>query len=231
MAKKAPRRTAQRILEAALDLFNRFGEPNVSTTLVAGELNIRPEWSHDGTTLYFYQVRPRPTFRSIPVAGGPSREIAPWSYRSQYGAAVDPDGRVAVYAAVDRGLLQQSRLRELDTGRETALPFAMYEHSFSRDGRWIAGESRDGEVMLCGVSSRSCEPLTPMHRFGLISLAWSADGARLFYVRHTSAGTFGDVMSVGVHGGEVETHGVRLCCEMLGGWKTRTSSSSWTSTM
>jgi len=183
------------------------GSNFTSVTNGAGELNIRPEWSHDGTTLYFYQVRPRPTFRSISVAGGPSREIAPWSYRSQYGAAVDPDGRVAVYAAVDRGLLQQSRLRELDTGRETALPFAMYEHSFSRDGRWIAGESRDGEVMLCGVSSRSCEPLTPMHRFGLISLAWSADGARLFYVRHTSAGTFGDVMSVGVHGGEVETHG------------------------
>jgi len=42
MARKAPRRTAQRILEAALDLFNRFGEPNVSTTLVAGELNISP---------------------------------------------------------------------------------------------------------------------------------------------------------------------------------------------
>ena len=40
MAKKAPRRTAERILEAALDLFNRFGEPNVSTTLVAGELGI-----------------------------------------------------------------------------------------------------------------------------------------------------------------------------------------------
>jgi hypothetical protein len=32
MVKKAPRRTAERILEVTLDLFNRFGEPNVSTT-------------------------------------------------------------------------------------------------------------------------------------------------------------------------------------------------------
>lgn len=52
MAKKAPRRTAQRILEAALELFNRFGEPNVSTTLVAGELNISP-----GNLYYHYPAK------------------------------------------------------------------------------------------------------------------------------------------------------------------------------
>ena len=42
MAKKAPRRTAQRIAEVTLALFNRFGEPNVSTTLISAELNISP---------------------------------------------------------------------------------------------------------------------------------------------------------------------------------------------
>ena len=42
MVKKAPRRTAERILEVALDLFNRFGEPNVSTTLISAELGISP---------------------------------------------------------------------------------------------------------------------------------------------------------------------------------------------
>ncbi|MEJ8824004.1 TetR/AcrR family transcriptional regulator [Variovorax humicola] len=52
MAKKAPRRTAQRILEASLDLFNRFGEPNVSTTLVAAELNISP-----GNLYYHYPAK------------------------------------------------------------------------------------------------------------------------------------------------------------------------------
>ena len=40
MVKKAPRRTAERILETTLDLFNRFGEPNVSTTLISAELRI-----------------------------------------------------------------------------------------------------------------------------------------------------------------------------------------------
>jgi AcrR family transcriptional regulator len=42
MAKKAPRRTAERIAEVTLQLFNRFGEPNVSTTLISSELNISP---------------------------------------------------------------------------------------------------------------------------------------------------------------------------------------------
>ncbi len=42
MAKKAPRRTAERILETTLALFNRFGEPNVSTTAISAELNISP---------------------------------------------------------------------------------------------------------------------------------------------------------------------------------------------
>jgi AcrR family transcriptional regulator len=39
---KRPRRTAERILEVTLALFNRFGEPNVSTTLISAELNISP---------------------------------------------------------------------------------------------------------------------------------------------------------------------------------------------
>lgn len=50
--KKAPRRTAERILEVTLDLFNRFGEPNVSTTLISAELNISP-----GNLYYHYPAK------------------------------------------------------------------------------------------------------------------------------------------------------------------------------
>jgi AcrR family transcriptional regulator len=52
MAKKAPRRTAERIAEVALALFNRFGEPNVSTTLIAAELGISP-----GNLYYHYPAK------------------------------------------------------------------------------------------------------------------------------------------------------------------------------
>jgi AcrR family transcriptional regulator len=49
---KKPRRTAERILEVTLDLFNRFGEPNVSTTLISAELRISP-----GNLYYHYPAK------------------------------------------------------------------------------------------------------------------------------------------------------------------------------
>jgi AcrR family transcriptional regulator len=52
MSKKAPRRTAERILEVTLELFNRFGEPNVSTTLISAELGISP-----GNLYYHYPAK------------------------------------------------------------------------------------------------------------------------------------------------------------------------------
>jgi AcrR family transcriptional regulator len=52
MPTKKPRRTAERILEVTLDLFNRFGEPNVSTTLISAELRISP-----GNLYYHYPAK------------------------------------------------------------------------------------------------------------------------------------------------------------------------------
>ena len=52
MVKKAPRRTAERILEVSLELFNRFGEPNVSTTLISAEMKISP-----GNLYYHYPAK------------------------------------------------------------------------------------------------------------------------------------------------------------------------------
>ena len=49
---KRPRRTAERILETTLLLFNRFGEPNVSTTLISAELGISP-----GNLYYHYPAK------------------------------------------------------------------------------------------------------------------------------------------------------------------------------
>ena len=51
-ATKKPRRTAERILEVTLDLFNRFGEPNVSTTLISAEMGISP-----GNLYYHYPAK------------------------------------------------------------------------------------------------------------------------------------------------------------------------------
>ena len=51
-AGKAPRRTAQRILQTALAQFNRFGEPNVSVSQIAAELRISA-----GNLHYHYRTK------------------------------------------------------------------------------------------------------------------------------------------------------------------------------
>ena len=50
--KKRPRRTAERILDTTLDLFNCFGEPNTSTTAISAELGISP-----GNLYYHYPAK------------------------------------------------------------------------------------------------------------------------------------------------------------------------------
>ena len=49
---KPPRRTAERILDVTLELFNRFGEPNVSTTVISAEMKISP-----GNLYYHYPAK------------------------------------------------------------------------------------------------------------------------------------------------------------------------------
>lgn len=52
MPLKKPRRTFDRILDVTLVMFNRFGEPNVSTSQLCGELGISP-----GNLFYHHPTR------------------------------------------------------------------------------------------------------------------------------------------------------------------------------
>jgi hypothetical protein len=125
--------------------------------------------------------------------------------RREYQAAVDPKERMVVYSAVEHGRLQESRGHDLESGRETRLPFALAEQRFSRDGRFIAGESRDHEVIVCETVGR-CRALTPKSAHSLTALAWSGDDSRLFFLRRTSARVIGELTSVSVNGGREQAH-------------------------
>jgi AcrR family transcriptional regulator len=52
MPQKKPRRTSERILDVTLAMFNRFGEPNVSTSQLCAELGISP-----GNLFYHHPTR------------------------------------------------------------------------------------------------------------------------------------------------------------------------------
>ena len=192
-----------------MDLFVMDSDGSKPAAITEGvdELNIMPQWSGDGQTLYFYQVHPNQTFRRISVSGGASREIAPWSFRRQYQAAVDPRGRMIIYSSVAQEGLQQSRVRDIETARETALPFALFEQRYSRNGQLIAGESHDHEVVVCEIEE-SCRTLTSKAERSLTALAWSGDDTRLFFLRYTGARTSGELTSVSVDGGATKVHGV-----------------------
>ena len=192
--------------EMQLFVMDADGSNVTAVTDGVGDLNIMPQWSADGETLYFYQVRPTQTFRRLSVSSGASRAIAPWHFGRQYQAAVDPRDRVVVYSAVENGRLQQSRARDLETDAETPLPFALYEQRFSRDGRLIAGESREHEVVLCTRTGR-CQALTPKSDRMVTALAWSSDATRVFFLRHTTPREWAELTSVGVHGGAETVHG------------------------
>jgi hypothetical protein len=102
--------------------------------------------------------------------------------------------------------LQGSRVRDIETANESALPFALFEQRFSHDGRLIAGESHNHEVVVCEIEG-SCRTLTPKAEHGVTALAWSGDNTRLFFLRHTAARTSGELVSVNVEGGATKVYG------------------------
>jgi Tol biopolymer transport system component len=193
--------------EMQLFVMGADGSNLTAVTDGAGELNIMPQWSGDGETLYFYQVHPGLTFRRVSTSGTSSREIASWSFARHYQATVDPRERTVVYSSVEDGRLRESRVRDLGSGSERALPFALYEQRFSRDGRLIAGESAAHEVLVCESATGRCRPLTPKNDYALTTLAWSGDDRRLFFLRHTSARVWGELTSVGIDGSAISVHG------------------------
>jgi Tol biopolymer transport system component len=128
------------------------------------ERNIHPQWSADGSAIYFYQIRPNPSFRKIQIGNSQSTEVVPgWEWGTQNGAQVNPEGTRVVYSQLDKGRSVATMIRDLTTGRESAFKLLSLPR-WSRDGRFIIGYaaaagSSGSELVLCPVDGAECRTL------------------------------------------------------------------------
>jgi Tol biopolymer transport system component len=145
-----------------------------------GQQNIMPAWSADGSALYFYQVRPSPSFRRLAIAETASVEVAPWTWGKQNFAKADSSGRHAVYTVSEGGHPKATLVRDLATGQEKALAEALARPQWSPDGKSILGSTEEDRIMVCPVAGGACKALTKGNR-----PKWSGDGSQIYFFRAT----------------------------------------------
>jgi hypothetical protein len=139
-----------------------------------------PSWSADGQALYFYQQLEAPSFRKVPVAGGPSVLVLPeWTWAVQNQAEVDPAGGQVAYSLLEGPRVKASLLRDLRTGSERLLGPPLADMRWSRDGRRLVGQGDDGNVVVCpSAGPDPCQTLAA----GFFP-TWSGDGSRIYFHR------------------------------------------------
>jgi Tol biopolymer transport system component len=165
-------------------------------TQVKGENNVITHWSGDGTSLYFFQLHPTKSLRRISVDGGTSAEVAPAPFNvfDRGSAWVDPTDRAVAYEVAGGGPNQPKTtlVRDLATGKETALGRAIAGPRWSPDSRTIFGTFVSPDpggdvwnrwnVAACPADGQPCRTL--VRGFRPIPFR---DGVRFFYVRDTGA--------------------------------------------
>jgi Tol biopolymer transport system component len=145
-----------------------------------GELNIMPSWAEDGASLYFYQMRPSPSFRRLSLFARSSIEVAPWTWGKESMARVDPTGRAAVYTLAEAARPKSTRVRDLATRAEKSLAQAISRPQWSPNGQTILGSVNERQVVSCPADGGPCTLLTAGNR-----PKWSRDGARIYFLRST----------------------------------------------
>lgn len=149
-----------------------------------GEQNVHPQWSADGSAVYFYQHRPTSSFRKISLHDGGITELAQgWEWGTHNHARVDPNGKRIIYTRMDKGKPAATMLRDLATGGERAFTLPLRFARWSHDGKFIAGTKikepwSESEITVCPVDGGLCRALTR----GYYPL-WSSDGTIIYFYK------------------------------------------------
>ncbi|MFZ0064024.1 MAG: protein kinase [Pyrinomonadaceae bacterium] len=152
-----------------------------------GEQNVHPQWSADGSAVYFYQHRPTTSFRKISLHDGSITELARgWEWGTHNHARVNPEGTRIIYTRLDKGKPAATMIRDISTGGETAFTQLLRFVRWSRDGKFIAGTNvkeswSDAEITVCAVDGGVCRALTR----GWFP-QWSSDGTLIYFYKVSS---------------------------------------------
>lgn len=160
-----------------------------------------PQWSGDGSFLYFYRVRPRPLSAKCLPDGGESVEMAPWEYNTHFRAQIDPAGRTTVCELHEPARPSRTLMRDLATGWETPLGSPLQGPRWSRDGREIVGWTEDNRVAVCPAAGGDCTVVASG-----IRPRWSGDGSRIYFLRPGQTRGWFDLWSVVRDGSDEKTN-------------------------
>ena len=135
--------------------------------LTAGrELNHQPRWDGDGQNIYFFQVRPTPSFRRMPAPGGPSEQFRDWRWETHGSPMFDPSGRMIAYIrqrapGESGGEPAHTVIHDIATGSERRWPVpATRVTGWSGDSTYVVGARFDGTIAVCTVADGACRILT-----------------------------------------------------------------------
>jgi serine/threonine protein kinase len=149
------------------------------------ERNVHPQWSADGSTIYFYQFQPTVSFRKISVQGGESVELVQgWEWGTHFGALVDPQGKRISYSKMDRGIAAAAMIRDIAKGTEVALGLPLRNMRWSHDGQFILGTNVPArswnlaEITICAVEGEACRKVTKGY-----APHWSHDDALIYFFK------------------------------------------------
>ncbi len=152
-------------------------------TSEAGERNVLPQWSADGSHLYYHQERPSSSLRKIALAGGDSRVVLEdWSWHQRYDTAVGPREDRVVYTPITFDGPQPLRVRELATGEERQLGAVLLTPRWSADGSFVLGADGDDRIHLCPAAGGDCRFLAEG-----FAPRWGGDGDSITFVRRTES--------------------------------------------
>lgn len=191
------------------------------TRVQRGERRIMPRWSPDDAELLFYEVladQSVQTLRTLPVDGGPSREVFaefPWILNMDI--VWSPGGEQVVFIRRDpidpmNEELTRVVVRDVASGHETEYEWPIaYGPAWSADGQQVLGASTD-EVLVCTVANDECQTVfrglnvnraPSVGGLGLYA-RWSSDESRIFFNRRSPRRGMLELWAVDRDGGNAE---------------------------